>query len=63
MGIEKTPESIEKRDIALCMDIVCSECGRLMALSNAYQHKNKYLCPRCARDLSIAIDRLIKDQP
>jgi hypothetical protein len=32
---------------ALYVDIVCSECGKLMALSNAFQAKNKYYCPRC----------------
>ena len=33
------------------VDIECTECGRLMALSNAFQYDHKYLCPKCAPDL------------
>ena len=35
----------------LGVDIECTECGRLMALSNAFQYNHKYLCPKCAPDL------------
>lgn len=40
-------EQINKKDACLYVDIVCTNCGKLMALSNAYQYKNKYLCPGC----------------
>ena len=33
------------------MDIECTECGKLMAFSNAFKYEHKYLCPNCAPDL------------
>jgi len=33
------------------VDIECTKCGKLMALSNAFQYDHKYLCPKCAPDL------------
>jgi len=35
----------------LGVDIECTECGKLMALSNAFKYDHKYLCPKCAPDL------------
>ena len=55
-------ELIEKQDIPLYVDIECTKCGRLVALSNAYQHKHQYLCPRCIEDIVTAINSLFKDQ-
>ncbi len=54
-------ELIEKRDIPLYVDVECTTCGRLVALSNAYQHKHQYLCPRCIDDIFAPLDKLLKD--
>ncbi len=32
----------------LYVDVECTDCGKLMALSYAYRHENKYLCEPCA---------------
>lgn len=42
----------------LLVDINCTKCGRLMALSNAMRTENDYLCPRCALTLEEAIEKL-----
>lgn len=41
----------------LKVDIECTNCGRLMALSNSHRHHHQYLCPRCAPSL----DQLLKE--
>jgi len=46
---------IREQDACLYVDVVCTDCGKLMALSNAFQHKNKYLCPRCADPVIVEI--------
>ena len=46
----------------LGVDIECTECGRLMALSNAFQYDHKYLCPRCAPTLDQLLSVDIKDE-
>jgi len=38
-------ELINKRDAPLVIDVVCAKCDRRMALSNAYQYNNQFLCP------------------
>lgn len=38
-------------DEILEVDVECTECGRLMALSNAFKHKHRYLCPACSPTL------------
>jgi formylmethanofuran dehydrogenase subunit E len=44
----------------LYVDVNCTECGKLMALTNAFQYENKYLCPGCAPELDIVLERAIK---
>ena len=56
-------ELIAKRDISLYVDVQCTKCGRLVALSNAYQHKYQYLCPRCIEEIFTAIDSLFREPP
>lgn len=47
-----------KLDHYLKVDVNCTECGRLMALSNAFRDGFKYLCPRCAPSLEELIKKL-----
>ena len=49
---------IDINDIMLSMDVVCADCGKLMALSYAYIQGYKYVCEACAKDTIKEIDKL-----
>lgn len=56
-------ESERARTPELFVDIVCSNCGKLMAFSNATQVGNLYYCPLCNPYRSYTLDdfaRLLK---
>ena len=50
--VTRTNDLIDRRDAALYADVKCTTCGKLMALSNAVQYENKYLCERHAPTFS-----------
>ena len=51
----RTNDVIDRRDAALYADVVCTVCGKLMAISNAFQRENQYLCDRHAPSLEMLI--------
>ena len=47
----KRKSIMSKNDPILSVDVECTECGRLMALSNAFKYKHRLLCPVCSPTL------------
>ena len=51
----RTDDVIDRRDVALYMDVKCTACGKLMALSSAFQWRNEYLCEQHSPSLETLI--------
>ena len=41
----------------LKVDIICTRCGKGIALSIAYQYNYEYLCPTCAIPIKMEINK------
>jgi len=39
------------KDLMLLMDVMCADCGKLIALSDAYVYQYKYICEACAEPI------------
>jgi len=39
--------NIPKHDAPLYIDVICYECGRRLALSNANERDGRYYCDKC----------------
>lgn len=44
-------------DLMLLMDVMCADCGKHIAMSNAYIQEFRYLCPACAEAIIKEIDK------
>lgn len=44
-------EKILKADVVLCVDVVCYDCKRRVAMSNTYEIDGRRYCHRCTGSL------------
>ena len=45
-------------DLMLLMDVVCTDCGKLISLASAYVYEYRNLCPDCSKNIIKEIDEL-----